>query len=321
MEIPGIDARAGTPLAPFINARNNRASIAELQCETRKSGPNDLNIARPVHPDKTFPLQRAEGEVRIGFRARGSQTHFAELYQSGCAKVRFPRIPGGNCEAVLINTAGGLTDGDVLRNEITFETGASATITTQACERIYRSRFAPATIHSKLDVDDGAHAFWLPQETILFNSGRLERKMNIRLIGGARFTGCESVILGRPAMGETVETGSIRDFWTVEKDGKPVFIDRFAIEGALNAKFRNAAIGNGATAWATVIHAAPDAAMMRDHARELIGRFEVAGGATDLGELMVARFLGADGFHLRKALAALLELLCGAGRLPRNWTC
>jgi urease accessory protein len=280
-----------------------------------------LNIGRPAHTDKAIPLQRAEGEVRIAFRARGSQTHFAELYQSGCAKARFPRIPGGNCEAVLINTAGGLTDGDILRNQITFENGASALITTQACERIYRSRAAPAKINSSLTVEDRAHAFWLPQETIFFNSGRLERKMNIRLTGTARFTGCESVILGRPAMGETVEMGSIRDFWTIEKDGKPIFIDRFAIEGALNARFGSAAIGNGATAWATVIHAAPEAAIMRDKARELIDRFQIAGGATDLGDLMVARLVGADGFHLRKVLASLLELLCGAGYLPRNWTC
>lgn len=280
-----------------------------------------MNIVQTAHRDEAVALQRAEGTLRIGFRARGGQTHFTSLYQSGCAKARFPRIPGGGCQAVLINTAGGLTDGDILRNEIVWAEDAMAAITTQACERIYRSRGMPARYETALSVGENAHAFWLPQETILFNAGRLERKMEIRLDASARFTGCESVILGRPAMGETVETGMIRDFWRIERDGRLLFLDRFAIEGALNAGFGNSAIGNGATAWATLIHAAPDSGAMCDRTRKLLDGFEITGGTTDLGELMVARLLGADGFQLRKAMVAILELLCGGENLPRNWAC
>jgi urease accessory protein len=301
-----------------IIASGKIGSAAEI---TGDGGPVELNISPALCPDEAIPLQRAEGEVRIGFKTRGSTTHFASLYQSGCAKARFPRVPGNGCEAVLINTAGGLTDGDVLQNDIVWEKGAKAVVTTQACERIYRSRLAPAKILTRLTVHEDAHAFWLPQETILFNSSRSERRMHVDLRSNARFTGCESVILGRPAMGETVEAGSIRDFWHVERDGKPIFIDRFAIDGALNAHFRKSAIGNGATAWATVVHAAPDAEIIRDQARELLEAVDIAGGCTDLGGLMVARLLADDGFLLRKALVALLELLCGSGYLPRSWTC
>lgn len=280
-----------------------------------------MNITPAGIAKETVPLQRAEGELRIGFRRRAGKTVLASLYQSGCAKARFPRIPGSDCEAILINTAGGLTDGDYLGNVLEWQAGACASVTTQACERIYRSRLAPARIDTRLNAGDGAHAFWLPQETILFNAGRLERSLDVRLAGSARFTGCESVILGRPAMGERIETGAIRDFWRIERNGRLLFVDRFALDGPLNDEFCRAAIGNGATAWATLVHAAPDAQAMCRHARQLLARFDIDAGCTDLGELMVARLLGPDGFRLRKAMVALLQLLCGAKSLPRNWMC
>lgn len=280
-----------------------------------------MNITPASLAKDTVPLQRADGELRIGFRRRGAATALASLYQSGCAKARFPRVDGGACQAVLINTAGGLTDGDFLENAVEWENGSCAAVTTQACERIYRSRLAPARIRTRLGVGEDAHAFWLPQETILFNAGRLERTMDVRLAGSARFTGCESVILGRPAMGERVETGAIRDFWRIERGGNLLFVDRFAMDGPLNDELARAAIGNGATAWATLVHAGPDAQTVCGRVRELFDRFDIEAGCTDLGEFMVARLLAADGFRLRKVMVALLELLCGAGNVPRNWTC
>ncbi|MBZ0230205.1 MAG: urease accessory protein UreD, partial [Bauldia sp.] len=60
-------------------------------------------------------LERARGEVRLTIRSDGGVPRLETLYQSGSAKARLPRIPAGAApEAVLLNTAGGVTGGDRL---------------------------------------------------------------------------------------------------------------------------------------------------------------------------------------------------------------
>ncbi len=71
----------------------------------------------PVDPiaDHTLapPLERAAGQARIAFKRRNGVTALADLYQSGSAKIKLPRHHSGEVlEAVIINTSGGMTDGD-----------------------------------------------------------------------------------------------------------------------------------------------------------------------------------------------------------------
>ena len=70
---------------------------------------------------------------------RGGRTRIGRLYQEGAAKIRMPRTSADPLEAVLINTAGGLTGGDRLDWAVDVGDGASATVTTQACEKVYRA--------------------------------------------------------------------------------------------------------------------------------------------------------------------------------------
>ena len=65
-------------------------------------------------------LPRTRGSVRLGFVRGGGETRLATLRQSGAARVRFPKPAGGAMpEAVLLNTAGGLTGGDRMDIEVT----------------------------------------------------------------------------------------------------------------------------------------------------------------------------------------------------------
>jgi urease accessory protein UreH len=64
-------------------------------------------------------LPRTEGSVRLGFVRAEGQTAVASLRQSGAARVRFPKpVAGDDPEAVLLNTAGGLTGGDRIDVEV-----------------------------------------------------------------------------------------------------------------------------------------------------------------------------------------------------------
>ncbi len=125
----------------------------------------DLASAADANP----PLQRAAGAGRIAVKAEAGVTGLARLYQDGCAKIRLPTDHAArSLEAVLINTSGGLTGGDRMSWRVEAEAGAALTLTTQACEKVYRARDGRAEATVSLNAAAGARIDWLPQETILF---------------------------------------------------------------------------------------------------------------------------------------------------------
>ena len=94
---------------------------------------------------RVTPMQRAAGVGRLVAKQRLGRTCIGRLYQEGAAKIRLPDRADGGFEAVLINTAGGLTGGDRMHWRIDVEAQADVTVTTQACEKIYASSGGTAT--------------------------------------------------------------------------------------------------------------------------------------------------------------------------------
>ncbi len=277
----------------------------------------DPKLATPPTQAK---LQRAQGAVRLSFKRSGDRSRIDDLFQQGCLKARLPRIAAKDPEAVLVNTSGGLTDRDRLSIDATWQAGTSAVITTQACERIYKSRAEPARIETRLHVGADAAAYWLPQETILFDHGQLDRQTSVSLTASSKLVACETVIFGRPAMGEEVRSGFLRDSWRVERDGKLLFADRLGFSGDPVAQLNRAATGQGARALASVIVCTPDSSDLCDQIRPLLGRPDITAGCSDLGGVVLTRILAPSGYKLRATLIPLLERLRG-GDLPRVWTC
>lgn len=264
----------------------------------------------------TPALQRARGACRIAFRAAGGRTLLDGLYQRASLKVRLPRHRGREAEAVLINTSGGLTGGDRFSAEVALAEGAEAVVTTQACERVYRSLGGPAEVSASLTVAAGATLAWLPQETILFDRGELRRSLAADLAPGATFLATEAVVFGRTAMGETVATGSFRDRWRVRRAGRLVFADDVAIGGDVAALLSRTAILDGARAMATVLYVGDDADRHLDAVRAALGD---DGGASAWNGKLLARVTAPDGLALRRRLIPALLALRGDRGLPRVW--
>ena len=55
----------------------------------------------------------------------------------------------------------------------------SPSATTPSAERIYRSDGPAAMITTRLVLKPRAQLFWLPQETLMFEGARLERRLEI----------------------------------------------------------------------------------------------------------------------------------------------
>jgi urease accessory protein len=268
-------------------------------------------------------LPRAQGELRLGFKRRGELTVLDTLYQQGCAKARLPNVEeDGWKSAVAINTSGGLTGGDRLAISVDWREGARALVAGQAAEKIYRSMSGVAQVRTRLTVDAGAQAEWLPQETILFNRAALDRDTIVTLMPDSRFLGVEAVVLGREAMGESVQQGFLRDAWRIDRGGKLIYADVIAVEGDIARRFARIAIAGGARAFASIIHVAPDADSKLEAVRASIETLEDAqAGASSWDGMLAVRVLARDGEALLAAVRRALEPLREGRALPRVWKC
>jgi len=271
-------------------------------------------------------LQRSSGEVRLAFGRVGDRTRLRELYQGGSAKARFPRSERGHApQAVLLNTTGGMTDGDLLSQHVAWEAGATALVTSQTAERIYRSRAAPAIIRTRLRVEAGAIAVWAPQETILFDAARMDRRNDVEIAPGGRLLACEALVFGRAAMGETVRQGLVMDAWRVRVGDRLAFADCIRLEGDIEDALRRPAIASGAKAVASVLYAGEDGATVRDRIRSGLRDTAVQAACSCLGGVTIARLLAPSGFELRAALNGLIAMLLQSLEaaeilnMPRVW--
>jgi urease accessory protein len=264
----------------------------------------------------TVPLQRARGEGRVVATARSAQTEIATLYQDGCAKVRLPHTHSDALQAVLMNTAGGLTGGDHVQWTAEAGAGAKLVLTTPACERVYRSLGSDAVVENRLAAGTGAHIDWLPQETILFEHSRLDRRLDVDLADGATLTAVEAVLIGREAMGEPAHNARLRDNWRIRRNGRLIHAEATVLSAAAMER-SGLSLLDGALAFATVLHIAPDADRKLDRVRELLPE---SGGASVIGERLTVRLLATSGIALRRSLSPIIALLSSAGSIPRLWT-
>jgi urease accessory protein len=267
-------------------------------------------------PRGTPRLQRTEGAARLSFKSARGATRLDRLHQSGAAKVRFPKRAGGEPpQAVLINTAGGLTGGDRMSTEVELGAGTHASVTSQACERIYRSLAGDASVTTRIMIGEGARLDWLPQETILFDGGRLHRRLEVDLAPGATLLAVEATIFGRTAHGEEVSAGLFRDRWRIRREGRLVFADDLRFNWA-DARLldRPAVLGGRATATILLVGDEPERHLAS--LRAIIGEH---GGASTWNGKLLARIVGEGGAALRRVLIpGLVELLDGAA-LPTVW--
>jgi urease accessory protein len=227
--------------------------------------------------------------------------------------------------AVLLTTSGGLTGGDRLDIEVGVGEGAAATITTQAAEKIYRSRGDDCTVRIRLNVAADAWAEWLMQETILFDGARLSRRTEADVAANGRLLAVESLVFGRSAMGETFDHGLIHDVWRIRRDGRLMWADAVRLEGDVAAE-RRKPFGFGAAAGcATLIYVGADAARHLEAAREALSQTEATGGASSFDGLLIVRLLAGDAAHLRGAVAHCVKRLRAAiagmpERMPTVWS-
>ena len=262
--------------------------------------------------------QRARAEARASFARVGGRTEPARLFETGGLRWRFPRS-SNPCEVAIVNTGGGVAGGDSYSVSLTLGEGAVVEATTPSAERIYRSDGPAASIATRLVLKPGTGLFWLPQETLMFEGARLERRLELDISGEAQFIVAETLVFGRLAMGESRIDATLRDSWRVRRDGRLVFADETRLEHA-GATLERKAVAAGARALSTIVASAPDIeARLPDLRAALVGAgSDIESGASAFDGLIVIRILAASSDQLRAALIASIVAL--GGRKPRLWS-
>ncbi len=248
---------------------------------------------------------RGEAHVTLG---RGG---LRDLRQSGSGKAMLPDTDDDAPEVVFLNTAGGVTSGDVL--DYALHVGAGrATGATQTAERAYRAEAGPGQVTTRLSVGPGGRLDWLPQEVIVFEGAHLERVTEVALSPDATFLGVETVVLGRAAHGETVTRARLSDLRRVRVDGRLLHEEHLVI--GPEALADPAALG-GKRAFAALTMVGPGVADMLEPLRAALG---ADGHASAWDGRLVARLMAQDAAPLRRALIRAIVALRGRP-MPRVW--
>ena len=266
--------------------------------------------------EQIFAANRASGNIAVAVGMIAGRARRVRVQEDGSLRVRFPNADEKTLEAIILNTAGGMTGGDRFSIDIAVGTGANLSVGTAAAEKIYRSLGADASVAVTLKVDEAAKLAWLPQETILFDRARLSRRIDVDLAAGASLVMAEAVVFGRSAMDEVVADGSLMDRWRVRRYGRLLFAETLRLDGEIAKKLAARAVAAGGVAVATVL-IVPGSDDKIAAVRALAGTHVGEVGISAWNGIAVARLCAESGAALRRDLAAVLAAL--GAPLPRLW--
>ncbi|MBI4274359.1 MAG: urease accessory protein UreD [Rhizobiales bacterium] len=311
-------------LPPSLTLARRKSGLPDLRKHVRnpsklglRGGGKKLIGADTPNQGAIFAANRAVGAIVLSVEAKSGVTRRARVREDGSLRVRFPGAAARDCEAVIVNTAGGIAGGDRLAFDISVGEGASLVVTTAAAEKVYRSLGPDADIAVVLDVAAGGVLAWLPQETILFDRAHLSRSIDVTLAANASVLLCEAVVFGRAAMGETMTEGRLVDRWRIRRGGALIFAETLRLNGAIAEKLAEPAAGNGAAAVATIFIVPADETVALA-VRTVADRFSGEVGISAWNGFAIARLIARDGAALRHDLMLVLAAL-GRRNLPRLW--
>ncbi|MDP3825262.1 MAG: urease accessory protein UreD [Polaromonas sp.] len=138
------------------------------------------------------------GRTIAHFRHDGPLRILQSLYPEGDAV----------CHNVLVHPPGGLVGGDTLDIAVTAAAGSHGLITTPGATRFYRSAGETALQRTRLRLEAGARAEWLPMEALCYSGCLAENHLRLDLAPGAELMGWDITALGLPSANQPFEQGS-----------------------------------------------------------------------------------------------------------------
>ena len=259
-------------------------------------------------------IQRSRGAADVAFREHALD----RLYQSGSAKVLWPRSYGSAHEIVLVNTAGGITGGDAYRYGCAAD-ASDILVTTQAAERAYASNTTNiASMHIQLSAKNGACLHWLPQETILFDKSQLARTIEVDIDASSECMVLESLVFGRHAMGEILAECYFTDRWRIRRDGQLIHAEAVRFDEKISDLLAGVAGAACAQMAATFVYVGPRLKLVKADIELNLPKLESRAAMSVWQDRLVLRVLASQTMTGKADLLHILNAIRGQ-QVPRVW--
>ena len=171
-------------------------------------------------------------ELELRFSKSKSKTFLSTRKHIGPLTIQRPFYPEGDlCHLYLLHPPGGIVGGDQLSIEVNTDSNSSALLTTPGATKVYRtSDHKHSTINQNFIVAEDSSFEWLPMETIVFPGANSQFSSKLLLSGNARIAAWEVYCLGRPAINESFDFGSLNFSLELWRDGMPILLDKLMID-------------------------------------------------------------------------------------------
>ncbi len=260
------------------------------------------------------PLLNWHAELHLGFARSGERTVLRENRHRGPLRVQKALYPEGDavCQAVVLHPPSGIAGGDQLAIAARVEAGAHAQLTTPGAGKWYRSGGAEASQRIAFTVAEGATLEWLPQETIVFDGARARMETTVDLAADSRYIGWDILCLGRAAAGERFENGRFDLLLRIDRDQRPIWIERGGFDGS-DPMLSSPAGWAGATVCGTLLCTFPElstqASGLLEACRKIIPADDAQHALSALPDVLIARYLGNNSEAARLWFAELWKIL------------
>ena len=248
------------------------------------------------------------GSARLAFERSGPRTVVRTALAHSPLRLLTPRNHGHAAWAYTSSFGGGLVDGDHVSLEVDVAPEATALLSTQGANRVYRS---PRGCRSDLTarVEEGALLAVVPDPTVCFTGARYAQTLDVRLATGASLVLVDLVTSGRDASGERWAFSHYTSTLRVSVRDRALVDERWLLDPMHGPLAERLGRFN---AMASVLLVGPALASAREALSARVSALPVSSRAALIPSVSP---LGAEGLLLRAAAVSVEALL----RCTREW--
>jgi urease accessory protein len=213
------------------------------------------------------------------------------------------------CHGIIVHPPGGVAGGDQLTLQAKLGPQSQALLTTPGAGKWYKSGGRRASQSLQFHLADQAQLEWLPQENIVFDGADVAFDAEISLSGQAVFAGWDIQCFGRQARGEQWQQGSLRQRFSIRRDGRLIWLERGHLQPQALVMHSPVGLHEAVVNGSFVVAAGSVPKDILAACQALVLSSSARIGVTALPEVVAARYLGNSAQEARQYFEAVWQLL------------
>lgn len=197
-------------------------------------------VREPVGPKEAGPLwaeeltrSAPEGLLDVTYALRGERTYAKRVYREGSTRFSQALSPAGPDVAynIVLQTGGGLVEGERYVSAFTLPARAHAVVATQAPTCVFKCEHGRVSVQEcRIAAGEGATFEFYQDPLIPYEHARLRQATTIDLAAGARCLVFDGVTGGWSPDGAPFRYGDLLLSTEVRREGRILLLDRLLLE-------------------------------------------------------------------------------------------